>query len=267
MGEDMARIYYVGDWAVMLGPVFAETPFNYACKGTEIFNYGTWLKAALESTAEHEVTSVPTWDFYRLPPGQFEQVLEDFDVLIFSDVEAKNFQLAPAFFDRARFGAAPLTYPDRVRLVVEAIHGGTHAMFLGGWLSFTGEMGKGGWGRTGLRNVLPVVCRDYEDLCESTEGFRGRAHVHDHPLLEGIDLTQMPPILGYNIVEPREGCEVVAVWQETGDPLLAVGQFGEGRVVAYTSDPAPHWGCNFVYWDQYSRFWINAARWLLEGGA
>lgn len=43
----MARIYYVGDWAVMLGPCFAETPFNYAMKGTEIFNYGTWLKAAL----------------------------------------------------------------------------------------------------------------------------------------------------------------------------------------------------------------------------
>ena len=50
----MAKIYYVGDWAVMLGPVFAETPFNYAAKGTEIFNYGKWLKAALESlTVDH----------------------------------------------------------------------------------------------------------------------------------------------------------------------------------------------------------------------
>ena len=37
----MSKIYYVGDWAVMLGPVFAETSFNYAFKGTEIFNYGT----------------------------------------------------------------------------------------------------------------------------------------------------------------------------------------------------------------------------------
>ena len=43
----MAKIYYVGDWAVMLGPIFAETPFNYAFKGTDIFNYGKWLKEAL----------------------------------------------------------------------------------------------------------------------------------------------------------------------------------------------------------------------------
>ena len=40
----MARIYYIGDWAIMLGPVFAETPFNYAYKGTEIYNYGVWLE-------------------------------------------------------------------------------------------------------------------------------------------------------------------------------------------------------------------------------
>ena len=68
----MARIYYVGDWAVMLGPIFSETPFNHQVKGTEIFNYGTWLKEALESTGEHQCDSVPTWDFYRNPPGRWE---------------------------------------------------------------------------------------------------------------------------------------------------------------------------------------------------
>jgi len=44
----MANIYYIGDWAVMCGPVFAETPFNYAYKGLETVNYGRWLKDALE---------------------------------------------------------------------------------------------------------------------------------------------------------------------------------------------------------------------------
>jgi uncharacterized membrane protein len=259
----MAKVYYVGDWAVMLGPVFAETPFNYAYKGTEIFNYGKWLKAALESTGEHEVTSVPAWDFYRLPPGELERVLDEYDVLAFSDVEAKNFQLAPQFFDRSKFGRRPLTFPDRVRLTVEAIRGGKHAMFLGGWLSFNGEMGKGGWGRTGLRSVLPVACLDVEDLHESTEGFAGRVVEPAHPLVEGLDLAQMPPVLGYNVVRPRDDCELVAVWEETGDPMLAVGRFDRGRVLAYTSDPAPHWGCNFVFWDQYNAFWSNALSWLL----
>ena len=55
----MARVYYVGDWAVLTGPWFAETPFQNAMKGLEVVNYGHWLKTALESTGEHVVTSVP----------------------------------------------------------------------------------------------------------------------------------------------------------------------------------------------------------------
>src|SRR5262245_56797359 len=148
----MAKIYYVGDWAVMLGPVFAETPFNYTHKGSEVFNYGTWLKNALESTGEHQCTSVAAWDFYRLAPGEWEKVLDEYDVFVFSDVEAKNIQLAPQFFDCSKFGTQILSFPDRVRLLVEAVHKGKAAMFLGGWLSFNGEMGKGGWGRTQLRD-------------------------------------------------------------------------------------------------------------------
>ncbi len=260
----MARIYYVGDWAVMLGPMFAETPFNYAWKGTDLFNYGVWLKEALEAGGQHEVASVPTWEFYRLPPGRYEQILAEYDVLVFSDVEAKNFQLDPHFFDRSKFGQQPLTFPDRVRLTVEALRAGKHMMFLGGWLSFNGEMGKGGWGRTRLREILPVECLEFEDLVESTEGWRGQAVAAAHPVLAGIDFASMPPILGYNRVRPRAGAEVLAVWEGSADPMLAVGQFGKGRALAYTSDPAPHWGCNFVYWDQYPRLWRNAVNWLLS---
>ena len=148
-------------------------------------------------------------------------------------------------------------------MTVEALESGTHMMFLGGWLSFNGEMGKGGWGRSRLREILPVECLQIEDLVESTEGFCGQARQADHPIFAGIDLSAMPPILGYNRVEARPGCEVLATWAGSDDPLLAVGRFGRGRSLAYTSDPAPHWGCNFVYWDQYARFWQNALAWLL----
>lgn len=261
----MAKIYYVGDWAVMLGPCFAETPFNYSMKGTDIFNYGTWLKQALESTGEHQCDSVPTWEFYRNPPGRWEEILHEYDVVIFSDVESKNFQLDPSFFDRGRFGKEPLTFPDRVRLTVEACRSGTHMMFLGGWLSFNGEMGKGGWGRTRLREILPCECLETEDLRESTEGFVPRVTSGAGKIFAGLDLSTMPPILGYNIVRPRDGCEVVMEWPE-GHPAVCTGRFGDGRVLAYTSDPAPHWGCNFVYWDGYQRFWSQALEWLLDGG-
>lgn len=258
----MKKIYYIGDWAVQIGPVYAETSFNHAAKGLDFINYGHWLLDALQSTGEFQVTSVPTWDFYNLKPGGYEEVLATYDIVIFSDVEAKNFQLHPQFFNRHLFGTKVLTFPDRVRLTVEAVHSGTHMMFLGGWLSFNGEMGKGGWGRTRLAEILPVRCLDQEDLRESTEGFRAEAIDAAHPVLQGIDLTAMPPILGFNRTLPREGCPVVAGWAGEGDPAVAVGQFGKGRVLAYTSDPAPHWGCNFVFWNQYATFWTNAARWL-----
>ena len=88
----------------------------------------------------------------------------------------------------------------------------------------------------------------------------------DHPILRGLDLSTIPPILGYNIVRPVDGGEVVIRWQGWGDPAVAVGQFGRGRVLAFTSDPAPHWACNFVYCDQYQSFFLNACHWLLESG-
>lgn len=259
----MSKVFYVGDWAVQIGPVFAETSFNHVPKGLDIFNYGHWLKDALESTGKHTVKSIPTWEFYKLGPQEYEAVLEEYDVLIFSDVEAKNFQLAPEFFDRKRFGKKPLTFPDRVNLTVEAIRKGKKAMFLGGWLSFNGEMGKGGWGRTNLQEILPVICYDYEDLRESTEGFTANVPDKTHPIFHDVAIETLPPILGYNRVKTKPDCPVLAYWNGSEDPLLAYGDFGKGRVLAYTSDPAPHWGCNFVYWDEYNQFWLNCLDWAL----
>ena len=154
----MAKVFYIGDWAVQLGPVYAETSFSHVPKGLDFINYGKWLVDAVESSGRHEIKSVPTWDFYNMPPGEYEKVLDEYDIIVFSDVEAKNFQLHPQFFNRHLFGTKVLTFPDRVRLTVEAVQSGTHMMFLGGWLSFNGEMGKGGWGRTGLRDILPCEC-------------------------------------------------------------------------------------------------------------
>jgi uncharacterized membrane protein len=260
----MASIYYVGDWAVLMGPHFAESPFQSAMKGLEIFNYGTWLKEALERDGRHRVESVPSWDFYKLGPGEYEKAIAAHDVIIFSDVEAKLFQLAPGFFDRAQFGRGPLTFPDRIRLTVEAAR--THGkglVFLGGWYSFTGEMGKGGWGRTLLRDALPVNCLPYEDLVESTEGYQPQATAAGKGKLGGVAFDDCPPILGYNLTERRADSEVLMEIGDDHAPLLAVRQVGAGKSLAFTSDPAPHWGCNFVYWSQYARFWQSCIELVL----
>lgn len=260
----MAKIYYVGDWAVLTGPVFAESPFQFAAKGLEIFNYGVWLKEALESSGQHEVASVPSWDFYKLGPGAFEEIIDTHDVLIFSDFEGKLFQLAPAFFDREKFGKEVLTFPDRARLVVEAIKNGKHCMFLGGWYSFTGELGKGGWGRTYLRDILPVKCLSTEDLVESTEGYFPQVTETGKQALSHLDFSSIPPILGYNETIPLPDSEVLMTFKETGHPMLVTKQVGKGKVLAYTSDPAPHWGANFVFWEHYNAFWLACLDLLIK---
>ncbi len=232
----MAKIYYVGDWAVQMGPVYAETSFNHTPKGLDVINYGRWLVAAAESSGRHTIVNVPTWEFYTLRPGAYEKVLAEYDILVFSDVEAKNFQLHPQFFNRHVFGTQVLTFPDRIRLTIEAIHAGRHAVFLGGWLSFNGELGKGGWGRTRLREVLPCECLDVEDLCERTEGFVVDASQPDHPVLRGIDLATLPPVLGYNIVRPRAGCDVVATHPINRQPPIRDVPRNRSRV-----PPATYW--------------------------
>jgi uncharacterized membrane protein len=257
----MAKVFYVGDWAVALGPIYAETPFNYAYKGLETFRYDRYLRDAIESTGVHTCDTCSTWEFYAMAPGEYEEILVEYDVVVFSDVEVKNFQLAPQFFDRKVFGTGIITYPDRVRLTVEAVASGARAMFMGGWLSFTGEMGKGGWGRTRLAEILPVRCLDTEDLVESTEGFRF-ARI-DPGFVPDVDLATAPPILGYNRTIPREDATVGVAVEETGDPLVVTRIHGDGAVLAYTSDPAPHWGCNLIQWDEYSRFWVESLEYLL----
>lgn len=251
----MARVFYIGDWAVSLGPVFAETPFNYSHKGLQVYRYDRYLKDAIESTGEHVCETCSTWDFYGMPPGRWEEILADFDVVVFSDVERKNFQLAPQFFDRREFGTGVITYPDRIRLTVEAVDKGLRVMFMGGWLSFNGEMGKGGWGRSRLAEILPVECLETEDLVESTEGFRFRRN--DPGFLPEIDLATAPPILGYNRTKPRRDASVHVTVAETGDPLVVSRAHGAGAALAYTSDPAPHWGVNFIQWEQYRAFWAD----------
>jgi uncharacterized membrane protein len=108
-----------------------------------------------------------------------------------------------------------------------------------------------------------VRCLDHEDLVESTEGFMATSAELENSAFSGLDLTTFPPILGYNKTLPREGCPVLLTVKETGDPLVAGGQFDRGRTLAYTSDPAPHWGINFVFWQHYQPFWLRCLEYVL----
>jgi uncharacterized membrane protein len=254
------HVLYLGDWVFHLGPVFIETPFGTETKDADLHFYGERLAEALEHTAD--VTALSNWELYRLQPGKLEEYLDQSETLIISDVEAKCFHLYPSFFDRARRENRVVTFPDRLKVINEWIRNGGGLMMLGGWLSFSGVQGRSGWGRSTLKDTLPVDCLLIEDLVESSEGFTVEVMAPEHPVVKGLPWDKFPPIFGYNEVAEKPNGEVLVRVKETGHPLVVVGEYGEGRIFTYMSDPAPHWGINFELWEAYDAFWQQAFNWV-----
>ena len=48
--------------------------------------------------------------------------------------------------------------------------------------------------------------------------------------------------------------------------ILVTGTAGDGRVAAFATDFAPHWGGDFVRWSGYPQFWAQLLVWLANTG-
>jgi uncharacterized membrane protein len=99
-----------------------------------------------------------------------------------------------------------------------------------------------------------------DDRVESPEDPAPRLAGVPHPVTDGLP-ERWPAILGHQRLAAREGCPVLA---EVGDdPLVAVGEFDQGRSLAFATDIGPHWAPpEFLAWEGYARFWDQAVRWL-----
>jgi uncharacterized membrane protein len=137
------------------------------------------------------------------------------------------------------------------------VSGGGHFHMNGGWLSFAGELGKGGWGRSRFHDALPVECLQHDDLIESTAGYAVRCRLPDHHTVRGIDWSTVPPLLGFNECRVREGGDCIVEIENLGQwhPLLAERGLGAGRVTCWMTGASPHWGINFMKWRYYRQFW------------
>jgi uncharacterized membrane protein len=140
----------------------------------------------------------------------------------------------------------------------EFVRQGGGLIMTGGTLSFGGKEGRGGYGGTPVEEILPVSIRGPSDAVDNGPFRLGP--VAAHPILAGLDCSRFPALHGYNRVAAKPQSTVVMRTQ-SGDPLLVVGQFGKGRVVAYTSGFGRGWGREFPAWPYYSRFWGNLVRW------
>ena len=87
------------------------------------------------------------------------------------------------------------------------------------------------------------------------------AIITPHPILTG--LGSLPLLTGYVATTPKPAAQVVLT-SHLDDPVLAVWQYGLGRVVAWTSDALGLWTANWLQWSDAARWWANLVTWTVS---
>ena len=250
----MSKVLYAGDSAIKV--VLGLEGMEVFPLMEQIWDAGTHLQGALEVAGHTVVRMMSHEAFYSLPETAEE--LANYDVLILSDIGHDTVLLYPG----ARRNEVPMG-PNRMKEIVRFVQSGGGLAYVGGYFTYQGHHGQGRWYGTPVAKILPVeILSLHDDRVETPEGTTLRILRSDHPILEGIPLDQLPIFMGYNKTLPRQGAELLAQIGDDRDPFLACWEVGDGRVVALTSDAAPHWGSDFVRWPHYQQFWDQAIRWL-----
>lgn len=129
-------------------------------------------------------------------------------------------------------------------------------------LSAIAERGSGRYYETLDPSTVPqIFTRETMQASRSAikEDLVAGVQVSDHPMLEGFRNANLPFSLGYVMTQARPTARVLLA-TETGDPLLAVNNFGLGTSLAYTSDLTPKWGAEWLAWPGFGRFWAQTLR-------
>ncbi|HEY5003842.1 MAG TPA: glutamine amidotransferase [Ktedonobacteraceae bacterium] len=123
--------------------------------------------------------------------------------------------------------------------------------------------GKGRFYRADDPSVIPqVLLKETEQAARRTiinEPFVP-AVVGTHPILTG--LNGLPILDGYVATTPKPAAQMVLV-SHRDDPVLAVWQYGLGRVAAWTSDALGLWTSHWLRWNQAAQWWANLVTWTL----
>lgn len=85
--------------------------------------------------------------------------------------------------------------------------------------------------------------------------------VAETELTESFSPEDYPTLLGYVITTPKSGADLPLVTHQE-DPLLAHWRYGLGRAVAFTSDFKPKWAPQWIEWEGFGKFWVQAIRWV-----
>ncbi|RYD30146.1 MAG: VWA domain-containing protein, partial [Verrucomicrobiaceae bacterium] len=137
---------------------------------------------------------------------------------------------------------------------------------VGDLLQGIAEVGKGRYYQTNdPSNVPQIFTKETIQATKSAikEDVYQAITVTDHPMLAGYADSDLPASLGYVMTEAKPTTQVVLA-VESGDPLLAVGRFGLGQGLCFTSDLTEKWGGEWLAWDGCGKFWSQVLRSILK---
>lgn len=242
--------------------------------GRPSFEYAQ-LREYLKSDPNHELVSfvilrnpenliaVPDQELSLIPfPAQeiFMTDLFQFDVFILENFAYWRFALPPVYLENLR------------RFVAQ----GGALLVIGGTDAFS----QGGYRGTMLEEVLPVnLWGGGQDFAGGL--FKPKIVAPDHPLLRVGDTVEaskvlwdaLPPLDGFNrFASAKPGASVLLAHPtERGpdgnlSPILAVWNYGKGRVMALGTDTTWRWrlgaGLDWRLSNFYGRFWSGAIQYL-----
>jgi uncharacterized membrane protein len=149
-------------------------------------------------------------------------------------------------------------HPGMAAKVRDFVRRGGGLLMFGGWWTFAGLHGGGGYGGTPIEQALPVQILGPDDTVARRTSVL--ATNFEHPITAGLDWSNVPQVAGYNRAATKPAAAVLAQ-TETGDPLLAAWQYGRGRSAAWLTAFARGWSLSLTRWPSYNRFWQNLVRW------
>lgn len=252
------KVLYAGDAASTIGPIYVASPFNVEVKG---FSSHIWGQPLIDSLKQGsiDVTHMPNEVAITAFPRTMEG-LSEYDAVILSDCECEVLALYPFWIPGAE---VPRT--NRLKAIREYTRNGGGLLMVGGWSSFSGRFGHGGYYDTSVEEALPVNClKGLDDRIETPEGVHVNIKIPDHPVVKDIPWNECPVFEGFNKILPKEGAQVLATIGEGEDenPLIVVWEYGKGRSMAFASDCSPHWAAFFQPWNCYGQFWRQSVQWL-----
>jgi uncharacterized membrane protein len=217
-----------------------------------------FLRRSIDSSADIQLDAlwIDRQQRDKWPVDLTQPLGEDYDVFLIGDLNA------------AALGAENLA---RLR---EKVSAGSGLMMIGGFHSF----GPGGYGRSELADVLPILFDRFErqdfdrppeldfHISGPVQMLPAANHFIVH-LAGGEDnlaaWQRLRPLTGANRFAGVKGNALVLAENSAGAPLLVAGEYGAGRVLAFAGDSTWQW------WLQsrqaqadHRRFWRQATLWL-----